>query len=135
MTSKDRRPQQKHSFRLGVRKARKILDFLARRVGYDGAKLEPWWNDSSVLVVSFWHKLGDGVLDDEVMLEDHGNLRILGFSTDSAETHVLKKMISLGKSVYAAGGPKLGLDGKPWKRVLLDDETCLETLVLKCDLA
>lgn len=128
--------------RIGIRRrAKAILDFLARRTGYESAILKEHLHCEGIMTLAFRPKESASgyYFDEDVMVSEHGSLNILSFhSSTDTETDVLKHLLKHKSEILVLPGPDMNSDYSyasdlPWIRVFADDD-CLESLALKCDL-
>lgn len=131
--------------KIGVRRrrrARAILDFLARRAGYEPAVLKDHLHCEGIMTLTFSPKesAGDRHFAGDAMICEHGNSKILGFRADVNEVDALLKHLLKNKSeIFVLAGPGIGIDdfsvleSRSLARVLANGD-CLESLALRCGL-
>ena len=125
--------------RIGIRRAKAILDFLARRTGYESAVLKKHLYYEGIMTLAFRPKVSaSGYFDENVIVSEHGSMNILSFRSTDTEADALKHLLKRKSKILVLSGPDMNSDYSyasdlPLIRVFADDD-CLESLALKCDL-
>ena len=127
--------------KLGVKRSKKILDFLARRTGYTSAELQPDCDDTFMFLTFLSEK--NHSFDHVMVAEGKDDLKTLGFWSDDNAESVLKRLLEDPESIFVAEGPEFAEDEKSrglmrsgsrlWINLFFEGE-CLEKLVIESEL-
>lgn len=117
-------------------KARKILDYLAKRMGYEKWNLHESYQISGLMNLEFLDKNDFG---SDLLIEQHGELRFWHFYADMSLKDIVKSMLSNIDKTYCFidhDNPPLCQEliaSSPWIYVFKKNET-LEKLLIEMDL-
>ena len=124
--------------RFTKKKAKEILDFLARRIGFEKWEFIDHWRFEKCKQVVFF---ANGVANDLYIVKN-GQLLDWVFYDDTSCKEIVKLMLENRKDVYCTRCKEIegkfpaelakGI-GYPWMHVIKDDD-CLEGLLVETDL-
>lgn len=117
-------------------KARKILDFLTKRMGYESWKLYDLSTNPGLMYLEFNDKNNFGVT---LLVEQDGQLKDWCFYSDTSIKDIIKLMVKNIDRAYCCRNPDMPPHCKelictaPWIYVFKPNET-LESLLIEMDL-
>lgn len=132
--------------KLGVKRSKKILDFLARRTGYTSAMLQAN-HDNTFMFLTFLSSKKENWFN-HVMVAEGSVAQTLSFKSDDNAESVLKRLLENPESIFVAEGPEFAEDESrgliqisgllrsrscPWVHLFFEGE-CLEKLVIESEL-